>query len=100
MIMKSLIVVIALTSVWPPLAARALNDQPEPAPIVERQLDFFDFTLKSTDGKNFNLREYTTNNRLIVVAFIAGWCPTVIRMDTSLKGFMISTTSAGLALSS
>lgn len=51
------------------------NDEPEFAPIVERKLEFYDFTLKTPDGRAFNLREYATGKRLIIVSFVAGWCP-------------------------
>lgn len=51
------------------------NDEPEFAPIVERRLDFYDFTLKTADGRAFNLREYATSKRLLIVCFVAGWCP-------------------------
>jgi hypothetical protein len=50
------------------------SDTPEPAPIVGRKLDFFDFTLKSTDGQSFNLRKYAADKRVTIVAFVAGWC--------------------------
>ena len=48
---------------------------PEPAPIVERKMDFEDFTLKSLDGQPFNLRDYANGKRLIIVSYVAGWCP-------------------------
>jgi peroxiredoxin len=47
---------------------------PEPAPIVERKLDFEDFTLKTYDGRPFNLHDYAGDKRLIIVSYIAGWC--------------------------
>jgi len=47
---------------------------PEPAPIVERLLGFEDFTLKALDGHRFNLRDYTSGKRLIIVSYVAGWC--------------------------
>jgi glutathione peroxidase-family protein len=55
-------------------AAQASSDYPEFAPITERNLDFYDFTLKTPEGQYFNLREFTKGKRLVVVAFIAGWC--------------------------
>jgi glutathione peroxidase-family protein len=51
-----------------------LNDEPEFAPIIERNLDFFDFSMKTPDGRAFNLREYAAGSRLVIVAFVAGWC--------------------------
>ncbi|HEX8088060.1 MAG TPA: redoxin family protein [Blastocatellia bacterium] len=56
-------------------SAAAPNDTPEPAPIIERKLDFYDFTLKATDGQSFNLRDYAADKRVTVVAYVAGWCP-------------------------
>jgi glutathione peroxidase-family protein len=53
----------------------AANDTPEPAPITERKLDYYDFTLKSTDGRSFNLRDYAADKRVTIVAYVAGWCP-------------------------
>ena len=54
-------------------AATFFSD-PEPAPIVERTLDFEDFTLKSFDGQPFNLRNYANGKKLIIVSYVAGWC--------------------------
>jgi len=53
----------------------AVSDTPEPAPITEQKLDFYDFTLKTTDGQSFNLRDYAAGKRVTVVAYVAGWCP-------------------------
>lgn len=50
------------------------NDEPEYAPIVERQLDFQEFRLKTSEGQDFDLRRYTSDKKLIIVAFMAGWC--------------------------
>lgn len=51
------------------------SDTPEPAPIIERKLDFYDFTLKATNGQSFNLRDYAAGKQLTIVAYVAGWCP-------------------------
>lgn len=61
------------------------NDEPEPAPIVEHRLDVYDFTLKTTDGRAFNLREYAQDKRMIIVAYVAGWCPNSNRNGHILK---------------
>jgi glutathione peroxidase-family protein len=53
----------------------AVSDTPEPAPITEQKLDFYDFTLKTTDGQSLNLRDYAARNRMTIVAYVAGWCP-------------------------
>ncbi|HEY7546086.1 MAG TPA: redoxin domain-containing protein [Blastocatellia bacterium] len=46
----------------------------EYAPIVERSIDFQDFTLKTIDGEDFNLRQFAQGKKLTLVAFVAGWC--------------------------
>jgi len=56
-----------------------MSDEPEDAPIVERRMDFFDFSYAATDGKPFNLREYAAGKRLVIVSFVAGWCRNSIR---------------------
>jgi peroxiredoxin len=55
------------------IVARAASD-PEPAPIVERKMDFYDFTLRSMDGRAINLRDYAKDKRVVIVAYVAGWC--------------------------
>ena len=52
-----------------------VSDTPEPAPITEQRLDFYDFTLKTVDGQSFNMRDYAARHRITVVAYVAGWCP-------------------------
>jgi peroxiredoxin len=54
--------------------ATSLASDPEPAPIVERKLDYGDFTLKTYDGHPFNLHDYAKGKSLIIVSYIAGWC--------------------------
>jgi glutathione peroxidase-family protein len=66
-------------------ASAAFNDEPEPAPITERRLDVYDFTLKTTDGRDFNLRDYARDRRMVVVAYVAGWCPNSNRNGHVLK---------------
>ena len=63
----------------------APNDTPEPAPIIENKLDFYDFTLKTTDGRSFNLRDYAAGKRVTVVAYVAGWCPNSNRNGHVIK---------------
>ena len=53
----------------------AANDTPEPAPIIEQKLNFYDFTLKTASGQSFNLRDYAAGKRMTIVAYVAGWCP-------------------------
>jgi glutathione peroxidase-family protein len=54
-------------------AAFAASD-PEPAPIVERRLDYYDFTLRGLGGGQVNLRDYAKDKRVVIVAYVAGWC--------------------------
>ncbi len=54
--------------------SRAPGSDPEPAPIVERFMDYTSFTLKTTDGKTLNLRDFATDKRMVIVGYIAGWC--------------------------
>src|SRR5689334_17781150 len=80
------LVALALLCLQPASAASAMfNDEPEPAPIVERRLEVFDFTLKTTDGQAFNLREYARDKRMVIVAYVAGWCPNSNRNGHVLK---------------
>ncbi|HJQ67339.1 MAG TPA: redoxin family protein [Blastocatellia bacterium] len=65
-----IIAAIALT----PHSSTLASDEPEPAPIVERQLDFYDLTLRATDGARLSLRQYASGKQLVIVGFIAGWC--------------------------
>jgi len=55
-------------------ASKAVASEPEPAPIVERQIDFYDLTLRQRDGRLFNLRQYVAGKQIVIVSFIAGWC--------------------------
>ena len=54
--------------------SRAPGSDPEPAPIIERFMDYTGFTLKTTDGKTFNLRDFATDKRMVIVGYVAGWC--------------------------
>ena len=63
----------------------SVNDEPEPAPIIERRLDFYDFSFKTADGRAFSLRDYASDKQLIIVSFIAGWCPNSNRNGHVLK---------------
>ena len=83
---RAALVVCALLCPRPAgVAVAVVNEEPEPAPIVERRLDVADFTLKTTDGRAFNLREYAQDKRVVVVAFVAGWCPNSNRNGHVLK---------------
>jgi glutathione peroxidase-family protein len=77
------LVASALLCLWP--AGVTASDEPETAPIIERKLEVFDFTLKSPAGRPFNLRDYSANKRLVIVAYVAGWCPNSNRNGHVLK---------------
>lgn len=82
-IMRLILIVLAVVA--PNAPALSFNSDPEPAPIVERKLDFYDFNFKTTDGEPFNLRDYATGKRMVVVSFIAGWCSNSNRNGHVLK---------------
>ena len=80
------------------VAGAGFSNEPEPAPIVERRFDVSDFTLKTTDGRPFNLREYAQDKRLVVVAYVAGWCPNSNRNGHVLKRLYDKYHSRGLGV--
>jgi glutathione peroxidase-family protein len=65
------IMVAGLSSVE---AVALRSDEPEPAPMVERQIDFQELTMRQRDGRPFNLREYMAGKQVVIVGFVAGWC--------------------------
>jgi glutathione peroxidase-family protein len=81
-------------SVWP----MRFNNEPENAPIVERKLDVFDFTLKTTEGHDLDLRDYAKDKRLVIVAYVAGWCPNSNRNGHILKRLYDKYNSQGLGV--
>jgi len=81
-----------------PASSAPVNDEPEFAPIIERRLDFFDFSMKSRDGQDFNLREYAAGKRLVVVAFVAGWCKNSNENGQVLKRLYDSFKAHGLGV--
>jgi hypothetical protein len=48
---------------------------PDSAPIVQRKLDFYDFTYETVAGNSFDLRAYARDKALVIVEYLAGWCP-------------------------
>lgn len=61
------------------------NDEPEPAPIVERKLDFYNLDFKTAEGGSFDLRDYASDKRIVIVGFVAGWCGNSNRNGHVLK---------------
>ena len=54
------------------VAAHAQNEQ---APILEKDIIYKDWTLKSVrDGKEINLRDLTKGKKLVAVVYWAPWC--------------------------
>jgi Redoxin len=82
-IMGLILIVMTVANLNAP--ALSFGSDPEPAPIVERKLDFYDFNFKTTDGRAFNLRDYATGKRMVIVGFVAGWCSNSNRNGHVLK---------------
>jgi hypothetical protein len=57
------------------LAGQAKPDTPDTASIVKRKLDFYGFTYQTVGGTAFDLRDYARNKVLVIVEYLAGWCP-------------------------
>ena len=50
--------------------------QTEQAPLQEKEIKYKDWTYKSVRGeKSVNLREFTTDKKLVMVVYFAPWCP-------------------------
>ena len=84
-IIATRLVLIVLATGLASAHATPFSDEPEPAPIVERKLDFYDFNFKTTEGVPFNLRNYANGKRVLIVSFIAGWCANSNRNGHVLK---------------
>lgn len=56
-------------------AAHPGDAKAESASIVERKLDFFSFTYDTVGGTAFDLRDYAKDKSLVIVEYLAGWCP-------------------------
>jgi hypothetical protein len=61
---------------WRSAVNAAITDHSEPeyAPIVERNLEFYEFKFASMDGSAFDLRAYLKGKSLVVIEYFAGWC--------------------------
>ena len=71
---RSLKLFILAAIVLTPHSPTLASSDPEPAPIVERKIDFYDLLLPQTDGARLSLRQYISGKQLVIVSFIAGWC--------------------------
>jgi peroxiredoxin len=63
----------ARSSAAPP--SRSTKDGAEFAPIVERKIDFYNFAYQTVDGHAFDLRDYAKDKSVVIIAYVAGWCP-------------------------
>jgi hypothetical protein len=79
------LVLIVLAVGFANAPALPFSNEPEPAPIVERKMDFYDFNFNTTEGQPFNLRDYASGKRIVIVSFIAGWCGNSNRNGHVLK---------------
>lgn len=78
-----LLVSSTLTESPAPIAARsfaatlsgAAKDDAEFAPIIERKIDFYNFDYQTVDGHTFDLRDYAKGKSVVIIAYVAGWCP-------------------------
>ncbi|MGD9588309.1 MAG: TlpA family protein disulfide reductase [Pyrinomonadaceae bacterium] len=52
----------------------AVLAQGEQAPIVEREFEYKDWTLKNIDGGETNLRSFAQGKKLVMVVYWAPWC--------------------------
>jgi peroxiredoxin len=72
-----------LTASPVPSAARSFEaalsgstkDDAEFAPIIERKIDFYNFDYQTVDGRTFDLRDYAKDKSVVIIAYVAGWCP-------------------------
>ena len=56
-------------------ASLTRQGDPDSAPIVERKLDFYDFNYETVAGNSFDLRDYARDKAVVIVEYLAGWCP-------------------------
>ena len=59
----------------PPASVAADDGNPDYAPIVERKLDYYDFSYQTVEGGPFDLRDYAQAKTVVIVEYFAGWCP-------------------------
>jgi thiol-disulfide isomerase/thioredoxin len=73
--------------------------QNEQAPIIEREIAYKDWTLKSVrTGEDVNLREFTRGKKLVMVVYYAPWCGNWRFDAPMLKRFHEKYSSAGLGI--
>lgn len=71
------------------LGFTALSAQNEQAPIIEREINYQDWTYKTVDGGGkVNLRDFAAGKKLVLVVYWAPWChnwPSDIEFVKSLQ---------------
>ena len=82
----------------PPVTAAIDDVKPDDAPIVERKLEFFDFTYQTIEGSPFQLRDYAQGKSLVIVEYLAGWCPNSNRNGHILERLWTRYRERGLGL--
>ena len=55
--------------------SRSTKADAEFAPIIERKIDFYNFNYQTVDGHVFDLRDYARGKTVVIIAYVAGWCP-------------------------
>jgi thiol-disulfide isomerase/thioredoxin len=74
--MSRLFIFIALMLALAPAVARAQEAGHEYSPLVEKTVNYKDWTFKSLkDGAPVNLRSLAQGKRLMLVVYFAPWCP-------------------------
>ena len=49
--------------------------QNEQAPIIEKEIDYKDWTYKNVlTGEKMNLRDFSADKKLVIVVYYAPWC--------------------------
>jgi len=77
-------------------AAFAQNEQ---APIVERDIEYKDWTYKSIrGGDEINLRSFAAGKKLVIVVYFAPWCPNWRHDAPMLQRLYDKYRSAGLEI--
>ena len=74
-VMIAALPVLAGHALEPPPSVASDDATPDYAPIVERKLDFYDLTYQMVEGGPFDLRDYAQGKRVVIVEYLAGWCP-------------------------
>lgn len=82
------------------LQANVASDdvKPDYAPIVERTLDFYNFNFQTIEGGAFDLRDHTKGKSLVIIEYLAGWCPNSNRNGHVVQRLWTKYRERGLAV--